>query len=69
MSIRTKNHPEFNKDFAKLGFLTKTAFVNICLSIDKSISLWQLNVCWDYGIYAAGLENKIDAVIEILKHE
>ena len=55
--------------FALLGFITKDAFFNICLSVDKSIAFWQLDAFWTHGILAEGLENKIYNILEQIKHE
>jgi len=55
--------------FAKLGFVTRLAFYNICLGEDKGIAVWQLDVFWDHGILSEGLEDKIYNIIEKVKVE
>lgn len=56
--------------FLKLGFSTKTAFINVVTDISPQIiPSWDLSMAWDYGIYTVGLENKLINVLEALKNE
>jgi hypothetical protein len=52
-----------------IGFITRDAFLNICLELDKTICIWELTTYYDYGIATEGLECKIETIFETLKHE
>lgn len=55
--------------FAALGFKTVNAVVNICLDLDASIAVWEIDVFWRDGICTQDFETKINGVLERLKTE
>lgn len=56
--------------FLKLGFNTKTAFINVVTDISPQIIPdWDLCMAWEYGVCTIGLENKLTNVLEALKNE
>ena len=56
-------------EFAKLGFLTKQAFMNICFDIDKTIDMRAVVLLWDLDVLTPEMDAKMENILETLKNE
>lgn len=55
--------------FMALGFRSKHAFFEICRELDKTITMFQLKLFWNYDVCNPVVFGKIENIIEKLKDE
>lgn len=57
------------QEFEQLGFGGIQAFRNVCLSVDGTLSFWELTWFFYWLKCEESTVSKIENVLEILKHE
>lgn len=69
MRLLIKNKQKYFLEFVKLGFITKQAFIYICLDIDNAIDIYAVNLLWDLDVLTLEMDAKMNHILETLKNE
>ncbi|TVZ55628.1 hypothetical protein OD91_0883 [Lutibacter sp. Hel_I_33_5] len=64
-----KKRYAIQRGFYKLGFRGRTAFFNVCKSIDVTLSDFELLNFYDHGKSSPGLVTRLEEILDTLQYE